>query len=112
MNSYNNNIIKNTPDFLYVPPESVHHYDSQHSQQSQHSKGIFDAYICKFKTAVYVSILFALLSLPIAYKILDILAKLISNNVDIIDLDTEEALPLGRLAMAIIVGLIVFILQI
>lgn len=109
MNSYNNNIIKNTPDFLYVPPERVHHYDSPHSQQS---KGVFDAYICKFKTAVYVSILFALLSLPIAYKILDILAKLISNNVDIIDLDTEEALPLGRLAMAIIVGLIVFILQI
>lgn len=110
MNSYNNNIIKNTPDFLYIPPERVHHYDSQ-SQQSQQSKGIFDAYICKFKIAVYVSILFALLSLPIAYKILDILAKLISNNIDMIDLDTEDALPLGRLAMAIIVGLIVFILQ-
>ena len=110
MNSYNNNIIKNTPDytpdFIYTPPERNQHY-----WQSQQSKGIFDAYICKFKTAVYVSILFALLSLPIAYKILEILAKLISNNIELIDPDTEDALPLGRLVMSIIVGLIVFILQ-
>jgi hypothetical protein len=106
MNSYNNNIIKNTPDFIYTPPERNQHYE-----QSGQSKGIFDAYICKFKIAVYVSILFALLSLPIAYKILEILAKLISNNIELIDQDTEDALPLGRLAMSIIVGLIVFILQ-
>jgi hypothetical protein len=109
MNSYNNNIIKNTPDFIYTPPERNQHYEQ--SGQSGQSKGIFDAYICKFKTAVYVSILFALLSLPIAYKILEILAKLISNNIELIDQDTEDALPLGRLAMSIIVGLIVFILQ-
>jgi hypothetical protein len=105
MNSYNNNLIKNTPDFIYTPPERNQHYDN-----NTQLKGIFDTYICKFKTAVYVSILFALLSLPIAYKILDILAKLISNNIDLIDPDTEDALPLGRLFMSIIVGLIVFIM--
>jgi hypothetical protein len=102
MNSYNNNLIKNTPDFLYIPPDKHHNYEQ--------NKGFFDIYICKFKTSVYVAILFAFLSLPIAYKILDMLAKLISNNIDIIDYESEEALPLGRLIMAIIVGIIIFIL--
>lgn len=103
MNSYNNNLIKNTPDFLYIPPEKNQHYEQQ-------SKGFFDIYICKFKTAVYASILFALLSLPIAYKILDLLAKLISNNIDLIDNECEEAQPLGRLIMSIIFGAFIFIL--
>jgi hypothetical protein len=102
MNSYNNNLIKNTPDFLYTPPEKF--------QYTEPNKGFFDAYICKFKTAVYVSVLFALFSLPIAYKILDMIAKLISNNIDLIDYECEEALPLGRLLMSIIVGIIIFII--
>jgi hypothetical protein len=102
MSSYNNNLIKNTPDFLYIPPER-----NQHVEQTN---GFLDIYICKFKTAVYVSLLFALLSLPIAYKILDMIAKLISNNIELIDYECEEALPLGRLIMSIIVGIIVFIL--
>ena len=72
MNSYNNNLIKNTPDFLYIPPEKHQNYEQ--------NKGFFDIYICKFKTSVYVAILFAFLSLPIAYKILDMFAKIISNN--------------------------------
>jgi hypothetical protein len=37
-------------------------------------------------------------------------AKIISNNIDIIDYECEEALPLGRLIMSIIVGIIIFIL--
>ena len=102
MNSYNNNLIKNTPDFLYLPPEKIQH--------TEPNKGVFDAYICKFKTAVYVAIIFALFSLPIAYKILDMIAKLISNNIDLIDYECEEALPLGRLIMSIIVGIIIFII--
>lgn len=102
MNSYNNNLIKNTPDFLYIPPER--------NQSYEQSKGFFDIYICKFKTAVYASILFILLSLPIAYKILDMLAKLISNNIDLIDDECEEALPLGRLIMSLIFGIFIFIL--
>jgi hypothetical protein len=102
MNSYNNNLIKNTPDFLYIPPEKI--------QYTEPNKSFFDIYICKFKTAVYVSVLFALFSLPIAYKILDMIAKLISNNIDLIDYECEEALPLGRLLMSIIVGIIIFII--
>ena len=102
MSSYNNNLIKNTPDFVYTPADR-----NQHAEQS---KGFLDIYICKFKTAVYVALLFALLSLPIAYKILDMIAKLISNNIELVDYECEEALPLGRLIMSIIVGIIVFIL--
>ena len=102
MTSYNNNMIKNTPDFLYIPADR-----NQHTEQP---KSFLDIYICKFKIAVYVALLFALLSLPIAYKILDMMAKLISNNIELIDYECEEALPLGRLIMSIIVGIIVFIL--
>ena len=102
MTSYNNNMIKNTPDFLYIPADR-----NQHNEQP---KGFLDIYICKFKTAVYVALLFALLSLPIAYKILDMVAKLISNNIELIDYECDEALPLGRLIMSIIVGIVVFIL--
>ena len=94
--------IKNTPDFLYIPPER--------NSENKDKEGFFDVYICKFKTAVYVSILFALLSLPIAYKILDMFAKLISTNIELVDYECEEPLPLGRLIMSIIVGVIAFIL--
>ena len=102
MSAYNNNLIKNTPDFVYMPADR--------NQYAEQPKGFLDIYICKFKTAVYVALLFALLSLPIAYKILDMLAKLISNNIELIDYECEEALPLGRLIMSIIVGIVVFIL--
>jgi hypothetical protein len=102
MTAYNNNLIKNTPDFVYMPADR--------NQYAEQPKGFLDIYICKFKTAVYVALLFALLSLPIAYKILDMVAKLISNNIELIDYECEEALPLGRLIMSIIVGIVVFIL--
>ena len=102
MTSYNNNMIKNTPDFVYIPADR--------NQYAEQPKGFLDIYICKFKTAVYVALLFALLSLPIAYKILDMVAKLISNNIELIDYECDEALPLGRLIMSIIVGIVVFIL--
>lgn len=95
--------IKNTPDFLYIPPERI-------PDNNNNKDGFFDVYICKFKTAVYVSIVFALLSMPIAYKILDMIAKLISANIELVDYECDEALPLGRLIMSILVGIIVFIL--
>jgi hypothetical protein len=95
--------IKNTPDFLYIPPE-------RYQENNKDKDGFFDIYICKFKTAVYVSIVFALLSLPIAYKILDMIAKLISANIELVDYECDEALPLGRLIMSVIVGIIAFIL--
>jgi len=96
--------INNTPDFLYIPPER---YQENNNKDKD---GFFDIYICKFKTAVYVSIVFALLSLPIAYKILDMIAKLISANIELVDYECDEALPLGRLIMSVLVGIIAFIL--
>jgi hypothetical protein len=38
------------------------------------------------------------------------IAKLFSNNIDLIDYECEEALPLGRLIMSIIVGIIILII--
>jgi len=81
-----------------------------HCKQKKIQKSIIDKYICKFKTAIYGGLFFAILSLPIAYKILDMIAKLISNNIDIFDEDYNEPLPLGRFIMAIIVIIILFIL--
>ena len=100
MNTYNNDI-KYTPDFVYTPPTL---------QTKKDTESIIDKYICKFKTAIYGGLFFAILSLPIAYKILDMIAKLISNNIDIFDEDYNEPLPLGRFIMAIIVIIILFIL--
>jgi hypothetical protein len=54
--------------------------------------------------------LFVLLSLPIAYKILDMFGKLISNNVELYDAEYDDPLPLGRVIMGVIVGIILFIL--
>jgi len=98
--SYESNYIKNTPDFVYIPPQPI---------DLSPKKNIYDIYIAKFKTAFYGSLLFVILSLPAAYKILDIVGKLFSNNVDIID-EYGEAQPLGRAIMALLVGLLLFIL--
>ena len=102
MNTYNNNDIKYTPDFLYTPPSAL--------QPKKETESVMDKYICKFKTAFYGGLFFAILSLPIAYKILDMIAKLISKNIDIFDEDYNEPLPLGRFIMSIIVIIILFIL--
>jgi len=34
MNSYNNNLIKNTPDFLYIPPERNQYYGKKMNLQA------------------------------------------------------------------------------
>ena len=45
MNTYNNNDIKYTPDFVYTPPSAL--------QPKKETESIMDKYICKFKTAFY-----------------------------------------------------------
>jgi len=79
-------------------------------QPKKEFDSIIDNYVCKFKTAFYGGLFFAILSLPIAYKILEMIAKLISNNIELFDEDYNEPLPLGRFIMAIIISLILFIL--
>lgn len=98
--TYENNFIKNTPDFVYVPPQPV---------DLVPQKNLYEVYIAKFKTAIYGAIIFSILSLPIAYKILDMIGKLISNNVELID-EYGEALPLGRVIMALLVFILLFLL--
>lgn len=98
--SYENNYIKNTPDFVYASPQPV---------DLAPQKNMYEVYVAKFKTAIYGAIIFSVLSLPIAYKIMDMIGKLISNNVEIID-EYGEALPLGRAIMALLVFILLFLL--
>ena len=98
-----NNSINNTPDFVYVPPSPL-------PITNDNAKGFYSTYIAKFKSAVYVFILFLLLSSGSAYKILDIVLKLFSNNIEILDEDCMEPSLLGRIIMSGLMALIIFIL--
>lgn len=100
-NSNDGNEIRYTPDFVYTPAALP--MDKQKEPDS-----LIDKYICRFKTAIYGGIFFAILSLPIAYRILEMLAKLISNNIELFDEDYNEPLPLGRFIMAILMSIILF----
>ena len=100
-NTLDNNYIKNTPDFVYVPPQPL---------DLTNNKGTYEVYTAKFKTSVYGALLFVVLSLPSTYKILDIIAKLFSSNLDIVDQDYGEPLPLGRAIMASFVAILLFVL--
>lgn len=98
--------IKYTPDFAYTP------INSQNLQNviEEKQKNVIDIYIIKFKTAFYGFLLFIILSLPVAYKILDMIGKIISNNIEIYDFNIEEPSPLGRVFMGFIVFILLFIL--
>jgi hypothetical protein len=95
--------IKYTPDFAYTPINS-----KVINQENQ--KNIYDVYVTKFKTAFYGFLLFIILSLPVSYKILDMIAKIISNNIELYDLHYDEASPLGRVVMGLIFFILIFIL--
>jgi mannitol-specific phosphotransferase system IIBC component len=104
MNNYN---IKYTPDFAYTPinPNIV-----MNNMIEEKQKNTYDIYVNKFKTAFYGFFLFITLSLPVAYKIIDMIAKIISNNIEIYDLHLEEPTPLGRIVMGLIFFILIFIL--
>jgi hypothetical protein len=93
--------IQNTPDFVYVPPQPI---------EMMPEKNMYDVYVAKFKTAIYGTLLFIVFSLPSAYKILDIIGKLFSNNIEIVDSEYGEPVPLGRAVMGLIVGILLFLL--
>ena len=99
-NAYDNNYIKNTPDFVYSPPQPM---------DMRFQKSTYEMYVSRFKTAIYGAIIFTIFSLPFAYKILDIIGKLFSNNVELID-EYGEVQPFGRFIMALLVGILLFIL--
>jgi hypothetical protein len=70
---------------------------------------IVDNYTNKFKTAIYVFILFVLLSHQVAYKVLDMIVKVFTNNIEITN-EYGEPMPLGILIMGSIVSFMTFIL--
>jgi hypothetical protein len=102
--SIQTNYIKSTPDFVYVPPQPLF------NDSSKNEKSSYSIYITKFKTSLYTFVLFLLLSSTSAYRILDIILKLITPNIDIIDEDCGEPALLGRVIMGTILSIILFIL--
>ncbi len=101
--------IKYTPDFAYTPINSQSLIHTQNVMEEK-QKSTIDTYISKFKTSFYGVLLFIILSLPVAYKILDMIGKIISQNIEIYDFETEEPSPLGRVIMGLIVLILLFIL--
>lgn len=61
----------------------------------------------KIRSAVYVFILFIILSNKVSYKILDLIIKVFTNNVEIID-ENENPMFLGVLIMSFLMSLIIF----
>jgi hypothetical protein len=100
---------KNVPNFVYTPVSQFATIDNI-NQLKKEPDSFIDKYILKFKTAIYASIIFAVLSLPISYKILEMISKLFSNNIDIFDEEYNEPYPLGRFIMSIFVFIIIFVL--
>lgn len=86
--------------YLYRMPDKVKPKESINDLDFQYKN--------KFKSAVYVFLLFILLSNKTAYKILDIIIKVFSSNIDIID-DCESPLFVGIFIMAFIMALIIFV---
>lgn len=101
--------IKYTPDFAYTPVSSMSLMSPNNTNQEK-QKNIYDVYVNKFKTAFYGFLLFIVLSLPVSYKIIDMIAKIISNNIELYDLNLDEPSPLGRVVMGLIFFVLIFIL--
>lgn len=65
-------------------------------------------YSRKIKLGVIASLLFLILSNKVAYKILDIIVNVFTNNVRVID-DNECPQILGTMIMSVIIGIVIFI---
>jgi len=65
-------------------------------------------YISKFKSAIYASILFIVLSHKVAYKVLDLIIKVFTHNVEVID-ENDNPLMLGTFIFAVLIAIVVFI---
>jgi hypothetical protein len=77
--------------------------------QNVEAKNIGDfQYVNKFKSALYVFILFIILSHKVAYKVLDIILKVFTNNIEVID-NNENPMILGTIIMSFILAFIIFI---
>lgn len=61
----------------------------------------------KLKSGLYAFVLFAVLSQKVSYKILDLIVKVFSNKIEVVD-DNENPLFLGIIIMSSICGLAIF----
>ena len=59
-------------------------------------------YGSKFKSGVYAALLFLLLSQKVSYKILDLIMKVFSNRIDVID-EMDNPHFIGTLIMAVVI---------
>jgi hypothetical protein len=71
-------------------------------------KKVHNEYSTKFKAAIYAAILFILLSQNISYKILDLIVKLFTQRLEVIDEDNNPQI-IGTIILALIIGLIIFL---
>jgi hypothetical protein len=62
----------------------------------------------KFRSGIYATVLFILLSQKVSYKILDLVIKVFYNRIDIIDSDDTPQF-IGTIIMALLVGIIIFL---
>lgn len=65
-------------------------------------------YINKFKSALYAFLLFIILSNKVAYKILDIIVNVFTNNTEILD-SAENPTLLASFINGLIVFVIIFL---
>jgi len=85
----------------------IHHTPSKQATQQPPQKQEFQ-YVSKFKSAIYAFILFILLSHRVAYKVLDLIIKVFTSNVEVID-ENDNPLILGTFIFAVIIALVIFI---
>lgn len=79
------------------------------TEQNGETKKIEDFhYSRKIKLGVIAALLFLLLSNKVAYKILDIVLNVFTNNVRVID-ENECPQIIGIMIMSLIIGIIIFI---
>lgn len=82
--------------------------DLRAEKQDQPLKKVNNEYSTKFKASIYAAILFILLSQNISYKILDLIVKLFTQHLEVIDEDGNPHI-IGTIIFAILIGLIIFL---
>lgn len=83
-------------------------YDVQNKPLQVKKKNIDFQYGNKFRSAVYAAVFFILLSQKVSYKILDLILKVFSHRIDVID-DDDNPQFIGTIIMAFVIGMIIFL---
>ncbi len=80
----------------------------QQNPKKENVKIVDFQYKNKLKSAVYAFILFIVLSNKVSYKILDLIVKMFSQNIEVMD-ETETPIFLGVFIMAVIISVVIFL---